>query len=195
MPRVMGSVGLCVTWKERIFRYLVLSLSWPQSVGSGDHSGIMFGIAQKRHVARSQQGAFLWSDSGWDPGYPDTKYVHQCLAPQTQVFTARKKYVSLTCTCSTLKPLRHCGLQAYNLCYSTLVAGEDKDKLSPDQYLTSPTGDVFVKSEVGVYSIRHAGVAVLPRMKLTSFTRPQKLAKRVRLCQTELDLFEFNTKL
>lgn len=42
-----------------------------------------------------------------------------------------------------------CGLQAYNLCYSTLVAGEDKDKLKPDQYLTSPTGDVFVKSEVG----------------------------------------------
>lgn len=39
-------------------------------------------------------------------------------------------------------------LQAYNLCYSTLVAGEDKKRLNPDQYLTSPTGDVFVKSEV-----------------------------------------------
>ena len=38
--------------------------------------------------------------------------------------------------------------QAYNLCYSTLVAGEDKNKLDPDQYLTSPSGDVFVKSEV-----------------------------------------------
>eukprot|EP00904_Undaria_pinnatifida_P011202 jgi/Undpi1/7211/HiC_scaffold_22.g09684.m1 len=39
-------------------------------------------------------------------------------------------------------------MQAYNLCYSTLVAGEDKNKLSPDEYLTSPSGDVFVKSEV-----------------------------------------------
>ncbi|CAN0578292.1 unnamed protein product, partial [Ectocarpus sp. 12 AP-2014] len=39
-------------------------------------------------------------------------------------------------------------MQAYNLCYSTLVAGEDKNKLKPDQYLTSPSGDVFVKSEV-----------------------------------------------
>ncbi|CAM9235239.1 unnamed protein product, partial [Sphacelaria rigidula] len=39
-------------------------------------------------------------------------------------------------------------MQAYNLCYSTLVASEDKQKLNPDQYLTSPSGDVFVKSEV-----------------------------------------------
>lgn len=29
------------------------------------------------------------------------------------------------------------------------MAGEDKKKLNPDQYLTSPSGDVFVKSEVG----------------------------------------------
>lgn len=38
--------------------------------------------------------------------------------------------------------------QAYNLCYSTLVAKEDKHKLTPDQYLTSPSGDIFVKAEV-----------------------------------------------
>lgn len=45
---------------------------------------------------------------------------------------------------------RHRRLQAYNLCYSTLVAGDDKKKLSPEEYLTSPTGDVFVKAEVGL---------------------------------------------
>lgn len=42
-------------------------------------------------------------------------------------------------------------IQAYNLCYSTLVANEDKHKLKPDDYLISPSGDVFVKSEVGMY--------------------------------------------
>ena len=84
------------------------------------------------------------------------------------------KSVSVTATCSTLIRLWHCGFQAYNLCYSTLVAGVDKDKLSPDQYLTSPTGDVFVKSEVGVYStwystLRGRCLFYLER-KLTSFT-------------------------
>lgn len=44
----------------------------------------------------------------------------------------------------------NCTSQAYNLCYSTLVAGEDKKKLTTDQYLTSPSGDVFVKSEVSL---------------------------------------------
>ncbi|CAM9213746.1 unnamed protein product [Choristocarpus tenellus] len=39
-------------------------------------------------------------------------------------------------------------MQAYNLCYSTLVAKEDKSRLSPTDYMTSPSGDIFVKSEV-----------------------------------------------
>jgi len=35
-------------------------------------------------------------------------------------------------------------MQAYNLCYSTLVAKAEAPNLSPEQYQTSPSGDVFV---------------------------------------------------
>lgn len=69
--------------------------------------------------------------------------------------------------------MRDCGLQAYNLCYSTLVAAEDKHKLKPDQYLTSPSGDLFVKSEVGLlgdYGAMGASATDLPRTVLTSLT-------------------------
>ncbi|CAM9492035.1 unnamed protein product, partial [Phaeothamnion confervicola] len=38
-------------------------------------------------------------------------------------------------------------MQAYNLCYSTLVATQDLGSLAPDSYMTSPCGDVFVKKE------------------------------------------------
>nr|CCA27509.1 predicted protein putative [Albugo laibachii Nc14] len=38
-------------------------------------------------------------------------------------------------------------MQAHNLCYSTLVAPNDVDKLNPLQYQTSPSGDVFVKAD------------------------------------------------
>lgn len=79
------------------------------------------------------------------------------------------------------------GLQAYNLCYSTLVAGEDKDKLKPDQYLTSPTGDMFVKSEVGFVEDSHprfvAGLPFWPQIELASRThKVYKQATEVRPC-------------
>eukprot|EP01031_Cornospumella_fuschlensis_P034500 gene34500-41770_t len=38
-------------------------------------------------------------------------------------------------------------MQAYNLCYSTLVHNQDLAKLSPDQYEKGPSGYVFVKGE------------------------------------------------
>lgn len=37
-------------------------------------------------------------------------------------------------------------MQAYNLCYSSLVSSEDVAKLSPDQYEKSPSGHIFVRS-------------------------------------------------
>jgi DNA polymerase delta subunit 1 len=37
-------------------------------------------------------------------------------------------------------------MQAYNLCYSTLVAQKDAKDLDPSTYETSPCGDIFVKS-------------------------------------------------
>ena len=39
-------------------------------------------------------------------------------------------------------------MQAYNLCYSTLVNPTDVDKLSPDMYKKSENGNVFVQSTV-----------------------------------------------
>jgi DNA polymerase elongation subunit (family B) len=37
-------------------------------------------------------------------------------------------------------------MQAYNLCYSTLVTSEDASRLPPDAYEKSPSGHLFVKS-------------------------------------------------
>lgn len=37
-------------------------------------------------------------------------------------------------------------MQAYNLCYSTLISSEDASKLSCDMYEKSPSGHLFVKS-------------------------------------------------
>ena len=40
-------------------------------------------------------------------------------------------------------------MQAYNLCYSTLLSEEDLSKISsPDDYMKSPTGHYFIKSTV-----------------------------------------------
>uniref|UniRef100_M4C6L4 DNA polymerase delta catalytic subunit n=1 Tax=Hyaloperonospora arabidopsidis (strain Emoy2) TaxID=559515 RepID=M4C6L4_HYAAE len=38
-------------------------------------------------------------------------------------------------------------MQAFNLCYSTLVAPGDADKLAPGDYQQSPSGDIFVTSK------------------------------------------------
>ncbi|RYY86688.1 hypothetical protein EON63_05385 [archaeon] len=38
-------------------------------------------------------------------------------------------------------------MQAYNLCYSTLLHNQDISKLSPDQYEKGPSGYIFVKGE------------------------------------------------
>uniref|UniRef100_A0AAV1TDL5 DNA polymerase n=1 Tax=Peronospora matthiolae TaxID=2874970 RepID=A0AAV1TDL5_9STRA len=38
-------------------------------------------------------------------------------------------------------------MQAFNLCYSTLVAPGDADKLAPGDYQKSPSGDIFVTSK------------------------------------------------
>jgi DNA polymerase delta subunit 1 len=38
-------------------------------------------------------------------------------------------------------------MQAYNLCYSTLVASEDISKLAPETYERSPSGHVFVRKQ------------------------------------------------
>ena len=38
-------------------------------------------------------------------------------------------------------------MQGYNLCYSTLVGPSDVHRLNPDQYVTSPSNDVFVNAE------------------------------------------------
>lgn len=37
-------------------------------------------------------------------------------------------------------------MQAYNLCYSTLISNEDASKLSPEVYEKSPSGHLFVKA-------------------------------------------------
>lgn len=37
-------------------------------------------------------------------------------------------------------------MQAYNLCYSTLVSEQDANKLSPDAYEKSPAGHIFVRA-------------------------------------------------
>ena len=37
-------------------------------------------------------------------------------------------------------------MMAHNLCYSTLVAPADVARLQPDEYVKTPTGDVFVRS-------------------------------------------------
>lgn len=39
-------------------------------------------------------------------------------------------------------------MQAYNLCYSTLVSHDDLAKMSPDVYEKSPSGHIFVKNTV-----------------------------------------------
>ena len=39
-------------------------------------------------------------------------------------------------------------MQAYNLCYSTLVNNQDVPKLDPNTYNKSENGNVFVKSDV-----------------------------------------------
>ena len=37
-------------------------------------------------------------------------------------------------------------MMAHNLCYSTLVAPADVARLQPDEYIKTPTGDVFVRA-------------------------------------------------
>eukprot|EP00730_Choanoeca_flexa_P019669 TRINITY_DN9614_c0_g1_i2.p1 TRINITY_DN9614_c0_g1~~TRINITY_DN9614_c0_g1_i2.p1 ORF type:complete len:1053 (+),score=322.68 TRINITY_DN9614_c0_g1_i2:142-3159(+) len=39
-------------------------------------------------------------------------------------------------------------MMAHNLCYTTLLQGKEKDNLNPNQYIKTPTGNHFVKSEV-----------------------------------------------
>ena len=39
-------------------------------------------------------------------------------------------------------------MQAYNLCYSTMVANEDLSKLSEDDYEKSPSGHIFIRSKL-----------------------------------------------
>ena len=39
-------------------------------------------------------------------------------------------------------------LQAYNLCYSTLVSREEKSKMSADEYVVTPSNECFVKASV-----------------------------------------------
>ena len=40
-------------------------------------------------------------------------------------------------------------MQAHNLCYTTLLQRQsERDKLSPDQYIKTPSGNYFVKSTV-----------------------------------------------
>ena len=39
-------------------------------------------------------------------------------------------------------------MQAYNLCYSTLVNNQDVGKLDPSTYNKSENGNIFVKSDV-----------------------------------------------
>ena len=39
-------------------------------------------------------------------------------------------------------------MQAYNLCYSTLVTAQDAQRLNPNQYKKSDNGHIFVHSHV-----------------------------------------------
>jgi len=61
-------------------------------------------------------------------------------------------------------------MMAHNLCYSTLVRRCDIDKLKPEQYGRSPTGDVFVKAET------HKGL--LPQI-LEELLTTRKQAKKL----------------
>eukprot|EP00002_Diphylleia_rotans_P033158 TRINITY_DN7021_c0_g1_i1.p1 TRINITY_DN7021_c0_g1~~TRINITY_DN7021_c0_g1_i1.p1 ORF type:complete len:1103 (-),score=239.27 TRINITY_DN7021_c0_g1_i1:90-3398(-) len=39
-------------------------------------------------------------------------------------------------------------MMAHNLCYTTLLSPSDRDKMNPDDYVKTPCGDTFVKSNV-----------------------------------------------
>lgn len=39
-------------------------------------------------------------------------------------------------------------MQAYNLCYSTLVSREERAKLKPEDYIVTPSNECFVKPSV-----------------------------------------------
>ena len=67
-------------------------------------------------------------------------------------------------------------MQAHNLCYSSLLTAGEKDKLSPDQYIKTPSGNFFVKSEV-----RHG---VLPEI-LSDLLGARKKAKRELAAETD----------
>jgi DNA polymerase delta subunit 1 len=60
-------------------------------------------------------------------------------------------------------------MQAYNLCYSTIVSPQDASKLDPSQYKKSDTGHIFVHS--------HVKQGVLPTI-LSELLGARKRAKR-----------------
>ena len=39
-------------------------------------------------------------------------------------------------------------MMAHNLCYTTLLKPSEREKLAPDQYIKTPTGDYFVKASL-----------------------------------------------
>ena len=60
-------------------------------------------------------------------------------------------------------------MMAHNLCYSTLLSREAAARLPANQVLRSPTGDAFVRKELGV--------GILPEI-LEELLAARKRAKR-----------------
>ena len=47
-------------------------------------------------------------------------------------------------------------MQAYNLCYSTMISLDDASKLTPDSFEKSPSGHMFVKATTRKGAFIHA---------------------------------------
>ena len=46
-------------------------------------------------------------------------------------------------------------MMAHNLCYTTLLNKAEREKLPPDQYIKTPTGEYFVKVRLKKLSSGH----------------------------------------
>ncbi|XP_076816979.1 DNA polymerase delta catalytic subunit-like isoform X1 [Clavelina lepadiformis] len=61
-----------------------------------------------------------------------------------------KGYYNIPITTLDFSSLYPSIMQAHNLCYTTLLmkTGKERDKLSPEDYIRTPSGDYFVKSSI-----------------------------------------------
>lgn len=89
------------------------------------------------------------------------------------VIEPSKGYYNIPITTLDFSSLYPSIMQAHNLCYTTLLRAKEKAQLNPDDYIVTPTGDMFVKA-----SVRKG---LLPRIldSLLSARRNAKAAMKV----------------